>query len=667
MNVRPAPMRPAPRPSRRGGNADYFRILADFAPVMIWLAAPDRRCVYFNPRWLEFTGRTLEAELGEGWMDAVHPDDRASCAAAYAGAFDALEPFEIEFRLRRRDGDYRWLLGKGVPLLFEGELSGFVGSCLDITDRLLAEREARRREQEFKRLAENIPDVIARIDRELRCLYVNPAVETAFGRKPDDFIGRRATEAGLPGQIVEPLVGAARRAFDTKIEQRFNLESESSGTRRHFAARAIPESDGDGHVGAVLVIAYDETARAREDERRAELLARERSARASAESAALARDQFLAIVSHELRSPLNGITSWAHVLGNSLRDADAGVRRALAGIMTGVEHQVGLIDDLLDMTRALSGNLKLARQSMALLPVLAEAVESLRGAALEKDVRLQSDFAIGEREVEADHDRVRQVFVNLVSHAIRSARAGGVVRVGARAEGHLACVEVRHDGIGIAADALAHVFDPFGPPDRAAGRHRGGLGLRLALVRRLVELHGGHVTCESDGIERGATFRVFLPLLPQSSAALATPAAGRAACALPSLAGIGVILIDELRESRESTSALLSQAGARVVAAGCADDAIARIESAGADGADEIVICDVALPGEEGYVALERLRSWEQAKGTQPRPAIALSAFTQREDRLRALARGFRIHLTKPVAPAELILVVASLAHGVRV
>src|SRR5438477_4874462 len=245
MNATPAPPPPRPRGPRRGGNADHFRILADFAPVMIWLAAPDRRCVYFNPRWLEFTGRPLDAELGEGWMDAVHPDDRPSCAAAYASAFDALEPFEIEFRLRRRDGDYRWLLGKGVPLLFEGELSGFVGSCLDITDRLLAEREARRREQEFKRLAENIPDVIARIDRELRCLYVNPAVETAFGRKSDDFIGRRATEAGLPAQIVEPLVGAARRAFDTKIEQRFNLESESSGARRHLAARAIPGSDGD--------------------------------------------------------------------------------------------------------------------------------------------------------------------------------------------------------------------------------------------------------------------------------------------------------------------------------------------------------------------------------------------------------------------------------------
>ena len=666
MSARPAPLRPAPRAPRRGGNADYFRILADFAPVMIWLAAPDRRCVYFNPRWLEFTGRPVEAELGEGWMQGVHPDDRERCAEAYAGAFEALQPFEIEFRLRRRDGDYRWLLGKGVPLLFEGELSGFVGSCLDITDRLLAEREARRREKDFKRLAENIPDVIARVDRDLRCRYVNPAVESALGKKPEDLIGRRATEAGLAPAILEKLVGAMRRAFDTRAEQRFDFESDASGAQRHFAGRAIPEIDAGGEVEAVLLIAYDETARTREDRRRAEILARERSARADAESAALSRDQFLAIVSHELRSPLNGITSWTHVLENSLRDADAGVRRALAGIMTGVEHQVRLIEDLLDMTRALSGNLHLAKEPMALLPVLADTVETLRAAALERSVRIESEFAIGEREIDGDHDRMRQVFVNLLSHAVKCACPQGEVRVTARADGHLGCVEIRHDGAGVAPERLRHVFDPFGENANGTGRQHGGLGLGLALAQRLVELHGGHVTCESDGVDRGAAFRVFLPLLPPGRAAPVS-APPRTATALPSLAGVGVIVIDELRESRESLAALLLQAGARVLAAASAEEAIGRLDALGAEGADEVIVCDVTLPGDEGCAPLRAVRAWEQARGEIRRPAIALSAFTQREDRLHALAQGFQMHLTKPVAPAELILVIASIAHGVRV
>ena len=662
MSARPAPIRPAPRAPRRGGNADYFRILADFAPVMIWLAAPDRRCVYFNPRWLEFTGRPLEAELGEGWMQAVHPDDRDRCAEAYANAFEALQAFEIEFRLRRHDGDYRWLLGKGVPLLFEGELSGFVGSCIDITDRLMAEREARSRERDFKRLAENIPDVIARVDRELRWRYVNPAAEPALGKKPEDLIGRRATETGLPAAVVERLVGAMRRAFDTRSEQRFDFEIGLAGVQRHFAGRAIPETDAGGEVEAVLVIAYDETARTREDRRRAEILAREKSARASAESAALARDQFLAIVSHELRSPLNGITSWTHVLENSLRDADPGIRRALAGIMTGVEHQVRLIEDLLDMTRALSGNLRLAKQPVALLPVLADTVESARAAALERSVRIDGDFAIGERELDGDHDRIRQVFVNLVSHAVKCARTGGSVRVAARADGHLGRVDISHDGAGLGADELRHVFDPFD----VDGRHRDGLGLGLALAQRLVELHGGHIVCESDGGDLGATYKVFLPLLPQgrSSAAASAP---RMAGALPSLAGVGVIVIDEARESRESLAALLLQAGARVLAAPSADEAIARLDGWAGGSTDQVVVCDVSIPGEDGAAPLRTFRAWEQSRGALRRPAIALSAFTQREDRMRALAQGFQMHLTKPVAPAELILVIASIAHGVRV
>jgi len=532
MSAHPVPPAPRARAPRRGGNADYFRILADFAPVMIWLAAPDRSCVYFNPRWLEFTGRPLEDELGHGWVQSLHPEDRDAYAAAYAAAFDARAPFELEFRLRRADGEYRWLLGKGVPLTLDGELSGVVGTCLDITDRLLAEREAR-------------------------------------------------------------------------------------------------------------------------------------EARANAESATRARDHFLGIVSHELRSPLNGIVSWAHVLENSLRDPDPGVRRALAGIMTGVAHQVQLIDDLLDMTRAMSGNLRIAKQPVALLPLAAEAVESLRAGALDKGVSIAADLAIGEREVLGDHDRLRQILGNLVSNAIRFTPAGGTIRVSARAQANFARIEVSDDGAGIAPDCLPFVFDPLragerGPP----GRGREGLGLGLALVQRLVELHGGHVSCESAGENRGAKFRVLLPLLPQGRSA---PAAGavRPAFALPSLAGIEVLLVDPEGESRDSLAALLAQSGARVLPAASAAEAIARLD--GAARGDHVIVCDITIPGEDGYAEIERIRAWEREHGTAPRAAIALSAFTQREDRMRALGHGFHMHLAKPVVPAELILGIASIAHGVRV
>jgi PAS domain S-box-containing protein len=366
MSERPARGRPTSRAARRSNAAEHFRLMADCAPVMIRVAEPDRRCVYFNRPWLEFTGRPLESQLGHGWADGIHEDDRERCLAACAEGFAAARPFEIDYRLRRADGEYRWLLDKGVPLLAEGRLTGFVGSCLDITDRMHAEQEARRREEGFKTLAENIPDVIARLDRDLRYLYVNRAVEQVFGRKAEEIIGRRKSELGLPAHIVKPLTEAVTCAFASVAEQRFHFQAGSpSASRRHFAGRVIPEPGEAGPVEAVLVIIYDVTARAREDEMRAEILARERSARANAESATLARDQFLAIVSHELRSPLNGIKSWTHVLENLSRDAEPQVKRALAGIMIGVEHQVRLIDDL-------------------------------------------SDYSIADREIHGDPDRIRQ-------------------------------------------------------------------------------------------------------------------------------------------------------------------------------------------------------------------------------------------------------------------
>ena len=549
MSAAAAP-RPAPtRGRRRGEAAESFRLLADFAPVMIWVATPDRRAVYFNRPWQEFTGRDDASELGFGWLEGVHPDDRERVERSYAEAFAAPEPFEISLRLRRHDGAWRWLTNKGVPLFEDGSLRGFAGSCLDITDRIEAERA---------------------------------------------------------------------------------------------------EREGE--------------------------LARERTARASAESEAQARDQFLAIVSHELRSPLNGIKSWTHVLDNHLRDPDPTVRRAIAGILIGVEHQVRLIDDLLDVTRALSGNLGLAKQRMPLLPVLADAVESLRATALEKQLRIITDYAIGDREIHGDPDRVRQIFVNLITNAVKFTQPGGRIWVTAKAEGNMARIEVRDDGSGIEPEFLPYVFDPFRQADQGSSRRsQEGLGLGLALVQRLAELHGGHVTCESGGAQRGSTFRVHLPLRRESGAGAVSPSARPpvAAPALPSLAGIRVLLIDDQREARESLAALLSQTGAKVATAASCQEAMAHLainQDAGHE--PEVIVCDIAMPGEDGYATLRRIRKWEATRppgARARRPAVALSAFTQREDRLKALAEGFQMHLTKPVAPVELATVISSVARGMRV
>ncbi len=643
------------RGNRRGGDtADNFRLLADFAPVMIWVASPDRRCVYFNRPWLEFTGRDLDTELGAGWTDGIHPDDCAGVIALYEASFAASRPLEAEFRLRRHDGEYRWLIDKGVPLLSGGQLRGFVGSCLDITDRRIAEQAARKREEDFKTLAQNIPDVIARLDRELRVVYVNRPFDSAFG--------------GQPPAIAD----AGGRVLATGAEQTFLFQADSHGAERRFEGRAIPERDAAGAIEAVLVITYDVTERMREDERRAEILTRERNARANAESAALARDQFLAIVSHELRSPLNGIKSWTHVLENQLRASDPTIKRAIAGIMIGVEHQVRLIEDLLDVTRAMSGNLGLVKRAMPLLPVLADAIEGLRATAIEKRLQLVTDYTIGDREIHGDPDRVRQIFANLISNAVKFTQPGGTIWISARPEGTMARVEVRDDGAGIPPEFLPYLFDPFRQADQgASGRSQEGLGLGLALVQRLSELHGGYATCESEGPDRGAAFRVFLPLRRDSGARVVVghTQGEEGTAPLPSLAGTRVLLIDDQREARESLAALLAQTGAAVATAASCHEALAHLAMADAGAEPEVIVCDIAMPGEDGYATLKRIRAWEAshprvARGR--RPAIALSAFTQREDRMRALSEGFQMHLTKPVAPAELILVISSVARGMR-
>ena len=550
----PAPV-PAARGARRGATtADHFRLMADYAPVMIWLAGPDRKYVYVNRLWLDFTGRPLGSELGFGWTEGLHPDDRASFLEVYEQAFERRTPFEAEYRLRRRDGAWRRLLDKGVPLVHGGELVGFVGSCADMTDRLAAEE-----------------------------------------------------------------------------------------------ARAI------------------------EDERRAGLLARERSARADAENATLARDQFLAIVSHELRSPLNGIQSWAHVLENQLREAEPPIQRALNGIRIGVDQQVRLIDDLLDVTRAISGNLGLAKQPMPLLPVLADAVESLRALAQEKGLQIVTDYGIRESEIHGDPDRIRQIFVNLVSNAVKFTPSGGCIWVTARVDGAMASVEVRDNGAGVPPEFLPYLFDPFRQADQgSSSRAQEGLGLGLALVQRLAELHGGHVGCESAGLDRGATFRVQLPLRKTSGARVIVEpgTADRPSPTLPSLAGIRVLLIDDHREARESLATLLSQAGASVETAASGQDAMRLLEAGAGAEPPEVIVCDIAMPEEDGYATLKRIRRWEEGNAGRARarrPAVALSAFTQREDRIRALSEGFQMHLTKPVAPAELVIVISNVARGMLV
>lgn len=518
----------------------------------------------------------------------------------------------------------------------------------------------------FKSLVDHSPDGILRVDRAMRCLYLNPAMERALGKTAAECVGKDGAILGFPGESEKAWREAIQAALSLGREQDFSFRLSQDGTFRHFSARVIPEGNSQDGAESALCIVYDVSDRMHMQHEHVQLLERERTARIQAESATRARDEFLAIVSHELRAPLNGIQSWAHILENHVPEGSATplARRALNGIKTGVAQQVRLIEDLLDVTRMLSGRLRLVKQPFALLPVIQAAVESVRGLATAKRITVHCSLELEHEQVDGDPDRIQQVLWNLLSNAIKFTHQDGNVWIEAgRTEGQVR-ISVRDDGIGIAPEFLPHLFDRFSQQDTSTTRGHSGLGLGLFLVRYLVELHGGSVRVESLGLGRGAIFSANLPLRASraSHVSYADPAYR---ANLPSLAGLRILVIDDQEEARESLGEVLSAAGAQVFPAASVADVLAWLPRLEPEELPHILVCDIAMPIEDGYTALRRLRAWENDGGKQPLqrlPALALTAFAQREDRIRALTAGFQMHLPKPVAPEELIVVIAMIA-----
>jgi len=287
----------------------------------------------------------------------------------------------------------------------DGSVQALVCVVEDITERKEAEHERFRHQREFVTLVENAPDVIARLDRELRCVYVNRAVTEAFGVTPAVMIGQTLAASSLSAEVTRPLEDAARRAFVLGAEQTLALHlavQEGRPRIAHYNARVIPEADRNGTMESALLIIYDVTERTEAERERDALLLREQAARAQAEAAALARDEFLAVVSHELRSPLNGIQNWAYVLESQIAGGAPLMQRALAGIKTGVEQQVRLIEDLLDATRVMSGKLRLTREPFVLRAALESALNSVHALAAERHITLHTSIELDDHEIDGD-------------------------------------------------------------------------------------------------------------------------------------------------------------------------------------------------------------------------------------------------------------------------
>lgn len=644
-----------------------LRIIKQASPVFVAQCDPNYRIVAVNKVFADQFGFGPQEAIGE-LVPEIIGEAAFSQLRGYIDAALSGKAQEHELKLPFRDGEFHYLHIMYVPQYdASGRVHDLIVAASDLTQMRRTEEQLHRRENDFKTLVENSPDGISRIDRNMRHIYVNPAIETVTGLHAADYLGKTKAELGLPSHLVADWDSACRAAFESGVEQQFTFEFSSGADTRYFCARVIPEADRDGRIDSVLGISYDISERTRMEKEHQHLLTRERSARIQAETAAKARDEFLAIVSHELRAPLNGVQSWAHILENYVKDATSSplAQRALNGIRIGVAQQVRLIEDLLDVTRMMSGKLRLVKHPFTLLPVIQAAVESVREMAAAKHIGITCTYQISSEQIDGDSDRVQQAVWNLLSNAIKfTPQDGNVWLTAAMANNHIS-ITVRDDGVGISREFLPHLFDRFSQQDTSSTRGHSGLGLGLFLVRHLIELHGGSVAAESSGEGKGATFSIFLPLYNKQQKYTVVSnetLPGESDPALPSLEGLRVLLVDDQEEARESLAILLATAGASVFPAASSRDAFAWLSGIDPDQLPDILVCDIAMPVEDGYSVLRKIRSWETEKGITPLrrlPALALTAFTQREDRIKALTAGFQMHMTKPVAPEELIVVVA--------
>ena len=421
-----------------------------------------------------------------------------------------------------------------------------------------------------------------------------------------------------------------------------------------------PIQDASGTtVGSVLI--FRDITERREDERtRAALLAAERAARERAEEASRAKDEFVAMVSHEIRSPLNAILGWAQVL-RSRRVDQAETDRAIETIERNARAQARLIEDLLDISRVITGKLVLNVRPVEPARIIEAAMESIRPAADARSIHMDVELEPG-LLVTGDPNRLQQVIWNLLSNAVKFTPTHGHVSIKLRRAGSHLEIIVRDSGAGISPEFLPFVFDRFSQASTSTERKFGGLGLGLAIVRHLVELHGGSVRAESAGAGLGATFTVTLPVRAVSDAREADAAgAAESSDSLVdsiSLAGLRVMIVDDEPGTRELLTAMLTARGAEVKACASAAAALEAI----ATWRPFVLVSDIGMPDEDGYALIRKLRKLQPQCGGNT-PAIALTAYARSEDRLRALSAGFQMHVPKPVDATELIVVIASLAE----
>ena len=552
-----------------------------------------------------------------------------------------------------------------------GTLLGFAKISRDLSERKRTEDALREAEERHRLIVENARDyAIFMTDPEGRVVTWNTGGERIFGYGEAEIVGQDGAVLFTPedrerGEHQKELATATGegRASDDRWQVR-------KGGERFFASGVTTAlRDTDGTLRGFVKVCRDLTERQRLEEQRERLLEQEKVARLEAERAVTMKDEFLAVVSHELRTPLSAILLWAKMLGaGTVKPQD--VPRVVETIRQSADAQRQLIEDLLDVSRMISGKLRLNVREAELEPIVRAAAEAVRPMADARGVTVELSLDPQAGRASIDPDRVQQVVWNLLNNAVKFTDRGGRVSVGLTRLDGAVRIEVADTGRGISREFLPHVFERFRQADAALTRMEGGLGLGLSICHQLVELHGGTIRAESAGEGKGATFTVELPLvdvrgevrLGRQPTDSANPAAAFATTAV--LTGLRVLVVEDDANTREALQSLLESCGAEVTAVESAALAVAAFREGLARQQYDVLFSDIGMPVQDGYELIRELRAMERQRGDQHGiPAVALTAYAREEDRAKAAAAGFQAHVSKPVEPQQLIETVARLTR----
>ena len=627
-------------------NHDYLRLLLNCTEEGFYSVDRNGMTIMCNTAFLDMLGFAREEDvIGRTLHDVIHHSHPGGAhyhvgdCPIYRAAQDGTPAVVDDEYFFRLDGSAFPVEYRARPVWRDGQLQGAVCTFVDVTERRRTEQALAKSEAHLRSLFEQTGAGICETDLEGRILRVNERFCRIAGRAPRDLVGRPMQELTHPDDIAHNMAlwaGALDAGRPFEIEKRY-LRPDGATVWVNNTVSPI-RAIADGPVETMLAVSVDVSQR--------------KEAQEALQDASRRKDEFLAMLAHELRNPMAPIRTAAELLERGHLDADR-LRRTSQVISRQVRHMTGLVDDLLDVSRVTRGLVTLEQGIVDVRQVVADALEQVRPLLEARRHRLALELAPGPAHVLGDHKRLVQVLSNLLNNAAKYTAAGGNVRLALSGAGSSVVLQVADDGVGIPAALQPRVFDLFAQAERSADRSQGGLGIGLALVRSLVELHGGTVACRSDGPRMGSTFTVTLPRAGAAPGPAAAPDGRPAHRAPVTGGGRTVLVVDDNADAAHMLGMYLELAGHRVTVETGSETALRRALAS----APHACILDIGLPGMDGHALARALRA---APATAGCLLIALTGYGQEHDRRRALDAGFDHHLVKPVDMAALLPLLAA-------